>query len=448
MILHLSLRNWFQSSVSWFRRKRIFKHPFSKILLLTAILIVFLEFFILNQKTAKISPPPPNPAKSPESLFFPALTSNPSSFQVSAESPVGRPLTQEEKERIREILPNAPVNNKFPLFEQLPLFILHDTAGLLAKDTIYHQQKKNNGPFGDGIAAYVARDGEPIVTRAHFFEIRRPTALAYEKALDILPEKERNQQVRHVYQSISELARNEVFAKVAEGLNINKEPLIKGANIWLNSRSESEFNQMRRNYANQLDGAKSMGLWGMTQVCHDVLKGKDLAKSPDKKANLTQVCQKVYPALKVGRQRVFTSVNVELVQYTGSHCFITDAQVKQYNNYAPDYAKVSKDQVVSLKKDGEPLYTEAQYDGLTLAYLYAALQAGVFPEITTHFLLDEGIGNHCDPRGFDLDYFYDKISTQLGHSWGTRYGIIPQYGTDVTRGDNIWWSDLILGQKF
>jgi hypothetical protein len=445
IILQLSFRYWHQLRIMPTKWRKIFKNPFLKTTFLI-ILALVAELLILKQPTS-LFVGQPHHVKFPESLFFQASITKPVSFQTTSESPVGRPLTEAERATIQQLLPNAQAPDKFPAFEQLPLFILHDTAGLLATSTIYEKQQRNNGPLGDGIAAYIARDGEPIVTRSNFWDVRRPTALAYEKSLDILPEKTRNQAIRQVYRLTSDAGRNQAFQAVTKGLNVNQNNLIKGANIWLNTTSEAQFKSMSRNYRGGLDGAKSTGIWAMTQVCHDVLDGVNLARSANQKATLTQVCQKVYPALKASRQRIAAAINVEIVQHMGSHCFLTDGAVKTYNAYNPPYARIPENRVVSLEKDGYAAYPDSQYEGLALVYLYSALQAGVFPEITTHFLLDKGIGDHCDPRGLDLNLLYEKISQRLGHSWGTRYGINPQYGTNLNAGDNVWWAEKVLGIK-
>ncbi|MGK7930854.1 MAG: hypothetical protein AB4041_05405 [Microcystaceae cyanobacterium] len=445
VIFQISFRYWHKLQFYGSKWRKIFKNPFLKALFFLLLALVA-ELALLKQPTS-LFVGQPHHVKLPESLFFQTLLEKPVSFQTASDSPVGRPLTEAERATIQQLLPNAQAPDKFPAFEQLPLFILHDTAGLLAKSTVYEKQKRNNGPLGDGIAAYIARDGEPIVTRNNFWDVRRPTALAYEKSLDIVAEKARNQAVRQVYRLTSDSGRTQAFEAVTKGLTVNQNNLIKGANIWLNTTSESQFNSISRNYRGGLDGAKSTGIWAMTQVCHDVLDGVNLARSANQKGNLTKICQKVYPALKASRQRIAAAVNVEVVQHMGSHCFLTDSAVRTYNAYNPPYARITQNRVVSLQKDGYGAYPDSQYEGLAIVYLYSALQAGIFPEITTHFLLDKGIGDHCDPRGLDLKLLYEKISQRLGHPWGTRYGINPQYGTNLDAGDNVWWAEKVLGIK-
>ena len=78
-----------------------------------------------------------------------------------------------------------------------------------------------------------------------------------------------------------------------------------------------------------------------------------------------------------GRRR--TTANVEVVQERGPDCRTTGSLVRL------------------------PAYTTAQYNNVQTLYLRAALEAGRFPEITTHFWVDRTFsGAHCDPRCFDL----------------------------------------------
>ena len=77
-------------------------------------------------------------------------------------------------------------------------------------------------------------------------------------------------------------------------------------------------------------------------------------------------------------------------------------------------------------------------------YLQAALQAGSFPEITTHFWVDRTAGDHCDPRCFDLNHLYSVVASTVGHGKGTTYGLKPIYG--VVQGvHNVWWLPAVCG---
>ncbi|HSI75141.1 MAG TPA: hypothetical protein VK957_04585 [Lunatimonas sp.] len=107
--------------------------------------------------------------------------------------------------------------------------------------------------------------------------------------------------------------------------------------------------------------------------------------------------------------------------------------------------EIVQDRGGDCRPNGPPLpaYTASQYSNVALLYLQATLQAGRFPRITTHFLVDKTAGSHCDPRCFNLTELYSGISSLLGISATTNFGIVPQYGTGTS--DNLWWSDTVCG---
>jgi hypothetical protein len=89
-----------------------------------------------------------------------------------------------------------------------------------------------------------------------------------------------------------------------------------------------------------------------------------------------------------------------------------------------------------------PPYSDTQYKSVVGLYLRAALAAGRFPQITTHFVEDAFVQGHCDPRCFDLTRLYRDIAAAMGHAAGSMYGVTPSYG--LKWGSNtIWWSDKI-----
>jgi hypothetical protein len=90
-----------------------------------------------------------------------------------------------------------------------------------------------------------------------------------------------------------------------------------------------------------------------------------------------------------------------------------------------------------------PAYTSDQYDSIVRVYLRAALQAGRWPEITTHFLVDRNIGDHVDPRCFNLGELYRWIQVAMAHAPMSTYGIVPSYGTGPA--NNVWWRPSICG---
>ena len=92
-----------------------------------------------------------------------------------------------------------------------------------------------------------------------------------------------------------------------------------------------------------------------------------------------------------------------------------------------------------------PPYAESQYLDVVQVYLRAALEAGRFPEIVTHYWIDRNIeDSHCDPRCFKLDHLYELIAAAMGHGPGSTYGIKPNYGTKKGT-HNVWWLDTVCG---
>ena len=173
-----------------------------------------------------------------------------------------------------------------------------------------------------------------------------------------------------------------------------------------------------------------------------------MVPSPKYATQLRQTCQRVNPTLQANRTRVGAAVNVELIQQRGSDCFTADIEVRTYNSL-DGAIKIPANRAVPLMLyDGEA-YTDGQYEALKTFYLKSVLAAGRFPQMVTHYWLDQGlgkvIGDHCDPRGLNLRKVYSLISDALGHPPGTIYGIQPQYGRNPQKGDNVWWSEAILG---
>jgi hypothetical protein len=375
------------------------------------------------------------------------------SYEGPSNSKVGRPLSEAERQLIEQILGETSSKNVAVAFAQTPKLILHDTSGELSDSTVEHKAQIARGPLGNGVTAYISRQGRITIARPNFFDPRRPTATVYEKVADLLPESLRNQEVRRVWQATATPLRQAALKNVVAGLGVDETSLMQRATTWLNSTSDEAFDTLQARSSTSFDGAKTTGLWAMAQVCYNVVKYSDradrIASSPQTVSTLKNACQKVDPVLKEYRDRVSASLHVELIQMKGSECFITDTQVKAYNQNAPDSMKIKGDRVVSLQTWERPAYTPEQYQSLVRLYLQSALQADRFPEITTHYWVDQGtygkIGTHCDPRGLDLMYLYQQISATIGDPLETIYGIEPKYGLHPEKGDNLWWSEAVLG---
>lgn len=416
-----------------------------KIAIISILIAASLGFLFFNQSKSVLSDNPHGEVNSQTHQ----LTSEPlfpqsdrdRSYQGPSNSKVGRPLSDEERQAIAQLLGEPLLPTSTPTFEQTPKFILHDTSGELDDATIQTMQQQARGPMGNGIAAYVAREGQISIARP-FFASRRPTATVYEKAADIFPETVRNGEMRRVWQATEPSLRQAALQNAVAGLNLDETSLINRATIWLNAPSEKAFEALKARSSVNLDGGKTTGLWTIARICDR------LASSPQAVKTLKNSCQKLNPLLRETRKRVASSVHIELIQKRGSECYVTNAQVKAYNAKVPDHLKISANQVVPLQTWDRPAYTPEQYQQVARLYLHAALQAGQFPEITTHYWVDQGkfgkIGDHCDPRGFDLMGLYQEISFALGHPQETLYGIKAQYGLHPEKGDNVWWIESVF----
>lgn len=365
---------------------------------------------------------------------------------------VGRLLSERERQRIGEILGENAVETPSLAPGDPPLIVVHDTSGEMSRKTIVERQRQYRGPYGNGIAVYILRSGEGIITRTPFFTRYRPTATAYEKGLDFLSESVRNREARRVWQSLSPAARQSALAEIGNTLRretgLDGAELAKRASYWLNAPSDAAFTRMK---ATSVDGGKTTALWAIGNTCNAVLgntgTSAQLVSSTNAVQTLKEACLKLNPILQANRDRVMGAVNVELLQWQGSECWTTDAEVRRYNSLVnADRLKIRANRVVPLPN---PVYTDAQYETLKLVYLKASLEAGRFPAIATHYWLDGGaiakIGDHCDPRGLDLMKLYSLIGQALNHSPDTLYGDKPQYGLHPEQGDNVWWSERVLG---
>ena len=148
----------------------------------------------------------------------------------------------------------------------------------------------------------------------------------------------------------------------------------------------------------------------VSQICEDVAAGgaaKVAVKGQE--AALTTACATIKPVLDARKTRIADTTNVEIIASKGSDCDASSSATP-FGGYVP-----------------------AAYDAVAKLYALAALEAGQFPEITTHYFLDSTTPpgspgpvtksqNRCDPRCFDLDRLYAKIAAILNHPAGTTYG--------------------------
>lgn len=300
---------------------------------------------------------------------------------------------------------NVPVNAV-----NNPVFVLHDTAIAMGARSISRAVGEARGPLGGGAAAYVPGTGSVSVARSGFFDSRRPTATEFEKGNDRLTLQVRLTNARAIWQNTNASARQTAMQNALAGLNLTPAEV--------SSETIAAKNQLNLPI-NSTDLVYSTGMWIVSEICSQITASG--IQSIVNNASNTQVLQAAYDSMRLffttRNQRLASTVNIEIVQPSGGNC---------------------DPRGVAL-----PAYTRAQYDNVSLLYLEAALQAGRFPQITTHFLVDKNAGTHCDPRCFNLAMLYQAISGLLTFPATSSFGITPQYGVGVS--DNVWWSNMVCG---
>ena len=306
-------------------------------------------------------------------------------------------------------------------------FLLHDTSGASSRSTLETEAKDARGPMGSGPHAFVPATGLAILQRPDFFDARRPTTTEWEKGSDVTwgkgsdiltEEKKRDAGFRAVWKVTSGPQRDGALNRALNGLTLTSEEISK------------EQAAARKQLAATSGKVFSTATWATDEICAEVGRaGAAAVAEKGKEADLTAACAAVAPVLQARKRRLESTVSVELVQ-VGSK-----KDAKNKNTCDPD------------NPDNLPLpdppYSDAQYSNTVLLYLRAAVMAGRFPEVTTHFVVDAFAGGHCDPRCFDLTRFYRNIATTLaplGHGPKSTYGVAPGYGRKSGT-DTVWWHD-------
>lgn len=374
------------------------------------------------------APPSPGPA-----LLARALSSAMKSDLLKA----GQPLTKEDKENATREAQATPPTGTLKAFAEGPTFVLHDTAASSSAQRLQELQGLGRRSSGEGAAAYVPRDAPPVLAHPSLFSQRRPAATQYERIEDKLKQPDREKSYGRVWKATNPTYREAALDAV----------------LAAQGSSPKEAKDLRKEAIAQLNagsGVRSAGAWAVEDICDVVALLSSLplvdaavflAASPVTLADLEAACQDLSPVHKARKDRISSSTNVEMVQPRGSDCWTTDAQVRAFNNkQVKPEKRIPGDALVPLPT---PPYSDNQYQGVKRLYLQAALVAGQFPQITTHFKIDKKIGDHCDPRCFNLGHLYDLIRTALSHPEGAIYGVIPNY--DRGEGQNVWWVDRVCG---
>ena len=355
-------------------------------------------------------PPPKNP--------LPKVPS-PTPASSTPTNNAGRILTANERDRMvaylgRNNISQAPVSNS----TIDPRFILHDTSVILPPSALERERQWGRGPLGLGVSAYLPRDNAAVIARPSFYELRRPTTTEFEKASDIMVIVDRERLFRQVWRSTNSNARR-------QGLDTAL------ANLGL---SGSEIAVEQKGAADRLSAASgriyTTATWTIESICSRYNNGdKSVAIAADKEGSLQSACSSLKNYFNVRNSRVKSSIPVEIIQ--------VGARSDRGNQNTCD---ANNSNIATLPN---PAYSENQYDRTLALYFRAALSAGKFPQMTTHFALDTfDPSAHCDPRCFNLTKLYQKSAAVMGHPLGSSYGIKPSYGTQPNT-NNIWWNDNI-----
>lgn len=330
----------------------------------------------------------------------------------------GKTLSETEKGTIKAALPELATSSPIASV-QGPKFLLHDTSSPVTASAIEEEKRQGRGPLGKGVSAYVPRTGGATIARPDFYETNRPTTTEYEKASDIIKEAPREKEFRQIWQATAPTERTSALDKALDKLGLSATELSsekKKAQDELNASSGKIF---------------TSASWAIREICQKIGQvGAKAVALPSKEADLTNSCATLAPYFSTREARVGSLVTVEIVQ-----AGVKSAKGSQ-NTCDPDNPNIAP-----IPK---PPYSDSQYAEIVKLYLRAALLAGRFPEITTHFQVDAFEKGHCDPRCFDLQKLYNSIAMALGHGKGSTYGIKPSYGTKWGT-NNIWWNNKICG---
>ena len=382
--------------------------------------------------------PTPPPAPTPTEVVIPIpvpLPKNPlpSSTKPTAPSPTAQPiptppkfatnhtnrvLSPAERTKISAYLSSRNLNSNLTVTTQAdPRFILHDTSVLMSPATLDRERQVGRGPLGLGVNVYLPRENMAVLARPNFYELRRPTTTEFEKASDILDLADREQLFREVWGSIDNDARRQALDTALANLSLSSAEIAReqaAASAKLAAESGRIF---------------TTGTWAVEAVCSRYNGGDSSITEPNQEDTLRNACGTLDNYFKIRNSRVRSSVAAEIIQ--------VGARSSKGNQ---NTCSASNPNIATFP---QPPYSDNQYSAATALYLRAALAAGKFPQMTTHFALDAfDPAAHCDPRCFNLNQLYNSLATVMGHTQGSSYGIKPSYGKQGGV-NNIWWDDRI-----
>jgi hypothetical protein len=330
----------------------------------------------------------------------------------------GRTLTSSERDRIATYLrsrsitiaPTADVRSD-------ARFILHDTSVIMSSSVLDRERQIGRGPLGLGVNAYLPRENSVVLARPTFYEARRPTTTEFEKASDILPKPERERLLRTVWRSTTGNARRQALDNALVNLNLTSSEIAK------------EQREASAKLAASSGRIFTTATWSVENICTRYNSGDRSVVSPGAEASLRSACGTLTNYFNIRNSRVRSAVAAEIIQ--------AGVRSERGNQNTCDAGNSN------IAGFANPPYSENQYNYTLGIYLRAALSAGKFPQMTTHFALDAFDPEaHCDPRCFNLTKLYGSIASVMGHARGSSYGIVPSYGTRLGT-NNIWWNDRI-----
>jgi hypothetical protein len=345
-------------------------------------------------------------------------------------------LTQQDKDAITaKAGGSATPGQGLSTSKDGPRFVLHDTAtsfGPPRKEAQHLAELKSQDstPVGEGPAAYVTAAGAPERTHTKFYNAQRPTATEFERGNDLLKLPGRESAMQQVWALTDPAAQaTAVSGFLALFPNLSAQDVARETTKALKNLDPTQTTPATKASGKTTIMTTASG--AVSQICAIVAAGGAATVAvKGQETALTAACAVLNPVFNARKTRVAESTNIEIIADKGGDC--DESSATPFSGYVP-----------------------AVYDAVAKLYVLAALEAGQFPEVTTHYFLDSTTPagsqgpvtdrqNRCDPRCFNLDLLYAKIAAILNHSAGSTYGIQPTYGTKFGT-SNVWWPPKICG---
>jgi hypothetical protein len=366
----------------------------------------------VDEAPVEILVPPP---KHPLPGGAKPTTSSPSKLAVNY---TNRLLSSIERERISTYLRSRNLSSSFTVNNLPdPRFILHDTSFIMSPSLLDRERRSGRGPLGLGVNAFLPPENPVVIARPNFYTLRRPTTTEFEKASDILDRQDREQLLRAAWKSTNDGARRQALDTALANLDLSSTEIATEKTTAIDKLTATNG----RIY--------TTATWAVEAICNRSNNGDLLIAPLNQQDSLKGACESLGEYFQIRNSRVKSSVAIEILQV---------GAISDTGNQ--NTCSASNPNIATMPN---PPYSANQYNSALALYLRAALTAGKFPQMTTHFALDTFDPEaHCDPRCFNLTKLYNSIALVMGHTPGSTYGVAPSYGT---RGgiNNIWWDDNI-----